>query len=59
MMGQDRVRLAQGIGALARPGISGRVRHHAGAYRIELDIPLAAQHIGLGLETPRRDKAKR
>ena len=50
---QTGIRLAKPIGAITRPPIMRRVFHHRRAHRIELDVALAREPIGLGLNRQR------
>jgi hypothetical protein len=50
MRREDRVGLAQRIGAVAGPRVVGRVRYPIGACRIKLDVALAQPQIGRGLD---------
>ena len=49
MRPEQRVRLAQGVGAVAGPAVMRRIGHQAGAHRVQLDVALAEQQVGLGL----------
>jgi hypothetical protein len=46
---QQRIHLTEGVSTVAGPAVEGRIGHHAGTDRIEFDVALAQQQVGLGL----------
>src|SRR5262245_18235183 len=49
MIANERVGGARCVGAIARPRIVPRARHHAGAHRIELDVAAAGEEVRLAV----------
>ncbi|MFB1489984.1 MULTISPECIES: hypothetical protein [unclassified Thiocapsa] len=45
----QRVRLAERVGPVAGPAVKGGVRRQAGAHGIQLDVTVAQQQVGFGL----------
>lgn len=50
MRGQVRAGLPQGVMAITGPAVVGRIVHHGGTHRIEFDVALTTEQIGLGLD---------